>query len=242
MRYYYDLHIHSALSPCGDEDMTPNNIVNMAVLNGLSVIALSDHNTMGNICAIEKVAEKNNLICLPAMELESAEEIHFLCLFEDTDRALEFEKEVVKPRLPDIKNNKELFGRQLLMDENDNIVGEEDRYLINATEITADELNPLVKKYGGAVVPAHIDKQTKSLMSVFGTVGDYMGYTSLEISKNAPENYTENTECICKRGYNFLFDSDAHYLWQINENNGENFIECDTLTKKYLINMLNQKK
>ncbi|MDO5479206.1 MAG: histidinol-phosphatase, partial [Clostridia bacterium] len=29
MKLYYDLHIHSALSPCGDNDMTPNNIVNM---------------------------------------------------------------------------------------------------------------------------------------------------------------------------------------------------------------------
>ena len=30
-----DLHIHTALSPCGDMDMTPNNIVNMAQLKGL---------------------------------------------------------------------------------------------------------------------------------------------------------------------------------------------------------------
>lgn len=32
MRLTYDLHIHSCLSPCGDSDMTPNNIVNMALL------------------------------------------------------------------------------------------------------------------------------------------------------------------------------------------------------------------
>lgn len=241
MKYYYDLHMHSALSPCGDEDMTPNNIVNMAVLNGLSVIAVSDHNTMGNVRSVMKVAEKNNIICLPAMELESAEEIHFLCLFFDEEGALFFENEQVRPRLPQIKNNKELFGRQLLFDENDEIIGEDERYLINATEITADELPSLIKKYGGAVVPAHIDKQTESLMSVFGTVGDYMGFKTLEISKNAPENYIEKTDCI-RNGYNFLYDSDAHYLGNINENCGKNYFETDALTKKYLIDLFNAKK
>ena len=32
--YRYDLHLHSCLSPCGDTDMTPNNLVNMAALLG----------------------------------------------------------------------------------------------------------------------------------------------------------------------------------------------------------------
>ena len=40
--FFYDLHLHSCLSPCGDMDMTPNNIVNMAKLLGLDVIALTD--------------------------------------------------------------------------------------------------------------------------------------------------------------------------------------------------------
>ena len=48
MKLYCDLHLHSCLSPCGDEDMTPNNIVNMAKLKGLSCIALTDHNTARN--------------------------------------------------------------------------------------------------------------------------------------------------------------------------------------------------
>ena len=35
MEYFADLHIHSCLSPCGDEDMTPANICGMAKLKGL---------------------------------------------------------------------------------------------------------------------------------------------------------------------------------------------------------------
>ena len=46
--YHYDLHIHSCLSPCGDNDMTPNNLVQMALLSGCDVIALTDHNTCRN--------------------------------------------------------------------------------------------------------------------------------------------------------------------------------------------------
>ena len=45
MNIAVDLHMHSCLSPCGDELMTPNNIVNMAKLKGLDAIAVCDHNT-----------------------------------------------------------------------------------------------------------------------------------------------------------------------------------------------------
>ena len=45
---FYDLHIHSCLSPCGDDDMTPANLVGMAAVKGLDVIALTDHNSCRN--------------------------------------------------------------------------------------------------------------------------------------------------------------------------------------------------
>ena len=38
MNLAYDLHIHSCLSPCGDDDMTPANIAGMAALKGLDVV------------------------------------------------------------------------------------------------------------------------------------------------------------------------------------------------------------
>jgi PHP family Zn ribbon phosphoesterase len=40
MKYAVDLHIHSALSPCADKEMTPNNIVNMAKIKGLDELRL----------------------------------------------------------------------------------------------------------------------------------------------------------------------------------------------------------
>ena len=99
MKLSYDLHLHSCLSPCGDRDMTPNNIVNMASLLGLDVIAVSDHNTARNLPAVFAVAERVGLLVIPAMELCSAEEIHMLCLFPALQNALSC-SEAVYPYLP----------------------------------------------------------------------------------------------------------------------------------------------
>ena len=53
-RYYYDLHIHSCLSPCADNDMTPSNIAGMATIAGVQIVALTDHNTVKNCPAFFK--------------------------------------------------------------------------------------------------------------------------------------------------------------------------------------------
>ena len=47
-RFSYDFHIHSCLSPCADNDMTPGNIAGMASLAELRIVALTDHNTCRN--------------------------------------------------------------------------------------------------------------------------------------------------------------------------------------------------
>ena len=66
MKIYYDFHIHSCLSPCGDSEMTPNNLVNMAQLAGLSAIALTDHDGPGTTIRIT----------LPIQQPDTAEERH----------------------------------------------------------------------------------------------------------------------------------------------------------------------
>jgi len=237
VRVNYDLHLHSCLSPCGDEDMTPNNMVNMAMLSELHVIAISDHNTTGNAPAFLKVAESVGITAFPAMELETAEEIHVLCLFYDLASAAAFEKEVVAPALPPIKNRPDIFGRQLILDENDEIVGEEERYLLNATAITVDELPELIAPYGGIAIPAHIDKGTKSLLSVFGYIEPSLNYGAFELSKNVPADFLERHAQIADRF--FLYDTDAHYLQDVGEGQGKNFFELPDAGKdtvwRYLI-------
>lgn len=242
MKLRYDLHIHSALSPCGDEDMTPNNIVNMALICGLDLIAVSDHNTTGNVEAVMRVGQEAGITVVPALELETAEEIHVLCLFPTVEAALSFDREQVAPALPPIQNKPELFGVQQLMDEEDRIVGEDLRYLINATGISLEGLPELVDSYGGVAVPAHIDKQTKSLVGNFGMVGDYMGFRSFELSRNLPEAFLDATPGLGKRPYRYIHDSDAHYLQDIGEHSGENLVDLPENSAESLIKYLRNEK
>lgn len=229
MRFYYDLHIHSVLSPCGDDDMTPNNIVNMSVLNELDIIALSDHNTCGNVAAVSQLAEKAGLVFLPAVEVETMEEIHVLCLFPSVDSALEFENKVIRPALPDIENDERIFGEQIIMDINDEAVATDKRYLINATTIDIDNIGKLVDEFGGVAVPAHIDKSTKSLISMLGMADRSMGFNTFELSKNAPEDYARNEFSLKDENYFYIHDSDAHYLADIFERGEHNYFELDAV-------------
>lgn len=238
MNVKYDFHIHSALSPCGDADMTPNNIVNMAIVCGLDMIAVADHNTAGNVAAVMKAGEQAGIVVVPAMELETAEEIHVLCLFERLEDVLRFEEEVVRPALPSIANRKEIFGEQLLMDEKDQIVGEDPRYLINATSISLEGLSELLSRYNGVAIPAHIDKATKSLVGNFGMVGDYMGFKAFELSRRVRDDFIKGTPGLGDRPYKYIHDSDAHYLQDIGEHSGENILDLSDKTAKSLIEYL----
>lgn len=229
MKFYYDLHIHSALSPCGDDDMTPNNIVNMAKLNGIDIIALSDHNTCGNIKAVSEVAAQSDIVFLPAAEVETAEEIHVLCLFPNTDAALRFDREVLTPSLPDVKNNECIFGRQQILDKDDNETDTDSRYLINATTVTIDRIYDVVKNYDGVAIPAHIDKQAKSLISVLGMADESMGFKTFELSKNAPEDFVTTQFSLKDKDYKYIHDSDAHYLYDMSEAGLNNYFEFDSL-------------
>ena len=120
-KYYYDLHIHSCLSPCGDDDMTPSNIAGMATIKGLQIIALTDHNTTANLPAFFKACKRHGLIPIPGMELTVAEDIHLLCLFRTLEAAMEFGRRVDEYKIP-YDNRPEIFGRQQVVDEEGNSV------------------------------------------------------------------------------------------------------------------------
>lgn len=56
-----DLHIHTVLSPCGDLDMSPANIVGTALQKGLSLIGISDHNSTRQAPVIRQLGEQRGL-------------------------------------------------------------------------------------------------------------------------------------------------------------------------------------
>lgn len=208
---YYDFHIHSCLSPCGDNDMTPNNIVNMAALSGLDTIAISDHNTIGNVKAAMEVGKSCGVNVIPGMEVETSEEVHILTLYPSLEAAEVVAKEVYK-RLPDIKNKTEIFGEQIYMDCDDNIVGYEDKLLISPADISFDELYDLVKSVGGLFIPAHVDRHSYSVLTNLGFIPEEFDIKFIEVSTATTDlqSYLQARSDLKK--YKVFRNSDAHYL------------------------------
>ena len=226
MKYYYDLHMHSCLSPCGDMDMTPNNIVGMSKLLGLDVIALTDHNSVLNCDAVMKLGKENGLCVIPGMELTTMEEIHVVCLFPTYEKALLF-NDYVKAHQMQFPNRADIYGRQVIMDENDEEIGEVENLLILATDISVMDIKPLVESYDGVCYPAHINRESMSIISSLGDIPPECGFTTAEVSSSG------NTEQLKDR-YPILNDmlivrdSDAHYLQNMKD--AENFFELSNLT------------
>lgn len=214
---YYDLHLHSCLSPCGDDDMTPANIVGMAAVKGLDVIALTDHNSCKNCPAAMKHGEEYGVTVIPGMELTTSEEVHVVCLFPELNDALDFDQYVYERILP-IKNKKNIFGEQQIMNELDQVIEVEERLLISATSISFDEVFDLVKSYHGIAYPAHIDKSTTSLLSNLGFVPPDSSFPCAEITTYDHLHQIQKEHPYFLR-CNIISSSDAHYLQDIHEPN-----------------------
>ena len=192
--YFFDLHLHSCLSPCGDEDMTPANLAAMCALAGYDIVALTDHNTVDNCPAFCRAAEQRGLLALPGMELTTAEEVHVICLFPDLDSAAAFGA-LVRRSLPPVENRPDFFGRQLVMDGEDHILREETALLAGASGIGIYQAAALVSQFGGVAYPAHIDRSSFSVLSNLGLWDPGMGFSLAELSRQ-PLEAEQMTEFI----------------------------------------------
>lgn len=218
MKARCDLHIHSALSPCADDDMTPANIVGYAKLGGLDVIAVADHNAIGNVATAMLVGDAYGVCVVPAMELQTAEDIHVLCLFATLDGLQSFFDKI---DFPDIPNRPDIFGNQLIVDEDDNVVGVEPRLLHIGANIAVEDVPALAEACGGVAVAAHVDREENGMVAVLGRVTD--DYRAVELSAHATDEH--------RRLYSdkiVITDSDAHWLDRIGYNTGTLELSCLT--------------
>ncbi len=227
---YYDFHIHSALSPCGDADMTPNNIVNMAMLLGLDTIALSDHNSIGNAAAAMAVGKECGVTVIPGMEVETEEGVHILTLYPNIEQA-EFAARKIYEALPDIINRPEIFGEQAFMDSEDRITGYEEKLLISPANISLNDLFGLVKSAEGLFIPAHVDRHSYSILTNLGFIPDDLDIKSIEVSRAVDDLdiYLGNRPDLAK--YNIFRNSDAHYLADIAEKGAR--LDIDDITELF---------
>ena len=213
-RFYYDLHIHSCLSPCGDEDNTPNNIAGMAKINELDIVALTDHNTAKNCPAFFEACERLGVVPVAGMELTTSEDIHVVCLFEHLSDALAFSDHVDTVRLK-IKNRPEFFGEQLILDGMDHLVGTEPYLLSNATGISIECVKDEVTSFGGVCYPAHIDRDSNGIIAVLGTIPDVKEFSFYELhSAELKKEYSQKYGIDENK---FIVSSDAHCLVDLAE-------------------------
>ena len=208
--YCYDLHVHSCLSPCGDNDMTPNNLVQMALLSGCQILAITDHNTCRNAPAAMEAGERNGLLVIPGMELCTSEEAHVVCLFETLEGALDFDRYVYE-NMPHVPNRPEIFGEQRILNGEDEQIGAEENLLLVSSFISVDQVVSLTGQYGGVAFPAHVNRDSYSVIASLGAIPPAAGFTAAEVTCDCDLNAFQKLHPELE-GLKIFRDSDSHYL------------------------------
>lgn len=212
----YDLHIHSCVSPCADDDMTPANIAGFAKLNGIDLIAVTDHNAADNLPAVAAACKAYGVQLLPGIETNTEEEIHLLAYFATVKAALEMSDRLYR-LLPKMPYSKEIWGKQLVMDEDDVVLREKEKLLTGAVPLNLYEMKALCEELGGVAVPAHVDKDSTSLLSVLGFAPQDLPFAAYEVKR--PEHTLQKLWDAGRlpQGCETLTSSDAHCLADIAE-------------------------
>lgn len=213
--YRADLHIHTVLSPCGNLEMSPVNIVKRAKEKELDIIGITDHNSTLHCELTAKLASALGIKVMMGAEVTTKEETHCLTFFETT-KTLKLFQQYLEKHLPHIPNDVNKFGYQVVVNEKEEILESIDWLLISAIDQSIDEVEDFVHKLGGLFIPAHIDKPCNSLISQLGFIPPALIVDGFELSKHAKP---QDVLPLLNRHDTIplLRNSDAHQLDQIGE-------------------------
>lgn len=204
--YKADLHIHTCLSPCTELDMSPNGILTSAMKKGMDIIGICDHNSSENSQAVINAAKEMPIRVIPGLEITSQEEVHVLALFDKVEAALKLQ-EYVYENLPG-ENDEEAFGRQVIVNEKEEVEGFNHRLLIGATTIPLEEVVRLIHSLGGLSIASHIDREAFSIIGQLGFIPENLALDALEIS---PRMALEDAIKTYPYDFPITCSSDAHY-------------------------------
>ncbi len=214
-----DLHMHTCLSPCGDDKMRATAIVEQAAKAGLDMIGICDHNSAENASAVVSAGARRGLAVIPGIEVTSQEEVHILGLFRTTEELMNLQT-VVYENLPG-ENDREAFGSQLVIDERDRVTGTNSRLLIGATTFTVEQVVGAIHQYGGLAIASHIDRERFGLIGQLGFIPEGLGLDAVEISNASLREWDY--------AYPVVASSDAHYLDDIGSNSTCFILEAASL-------------
>ena len=212
-----DLHLHTCLSPCADDQMQATAIVKQAKRIGLDMIGICDHNSAENVAAVAKAGRREGLSVIGGMEITSREEAHILGLFENEHDLMQMQ-ELVYANLPG-ENSEEAFGPQTVIDEWDRVVGANQRLLIGATTLTVEQVVEAIHERSGLAIASHVDRERFSLIGQLGFIPQGLDLDALEVSR--PSAMQQEYD------YPVVTSSDAHFLEDIG-------INCTTFTLEAL--------
>lgn len=220
--YRADLHIHTCLSPCGDLKMSPIKIIEKVLQHNIDIIAICDHNSVENVPAVMKVAEKKKVTVIPGMEICTKEEIHVLSLFENLETAFEMQAKVYDKLQG--RNDPDVFGMQVIGNEFDEVLGFNEKLLIGAIDMGIEEVVDRIHNLNGLAIASHIDKESYSVISQLGFIPETLKLDALEVSPNI------SIEDVRKRygeyeKYKFVRNSDAHFIQDIGKGITEFLLE-----------------
>lgn len=228
MRWYKaDLHIHSVLSPCGSLEMSPQNVMKTAHEKGLDIIAITDHNSCANSRVYAETAAEFGLAYIYGIEVQTAEEIHVVALFDNADNACRFGQEVYDSLLP-IDNDPDFFGDQVVIDSNDNIKEFLPKALINSSVWSLEETLERIISFEGFYFPAHVDVTSYSLLGQLGFIPSHTAINTVGVTANCDLiQLTEQYPFL--QNMSFVRNSDAHYLKDIGSGYSEFYLQEPTL-------------
>ena len=228
MRWFTtDLHIHSVLSPCGGLEMSPVALMKRAQDLKIDWIAITDHNSMANCPAYEKVAGDFGIAFTWGVEIQTAEEIHLLAYFDNNSQAQEFDKLLYGSLLP-LQNDADFFGDQVVIDENENIIKLEERALINSSLWGIDEAVEMIRSYDGYCMPAHIDATANSIISQLGFIPNPELFDAFGITAKCDVDAYKKQIPYLKTN-SLIRSSDAHYLADMGSGWTKFFIETPVM-------------
>ena len=205
-----DLHTHTVLSPCGDLEMSPVNIVKKAKERGIDIIGISDHNSTLHAPLVKELAAKEGIVVMMGAEVTTKEEVHCLCFFETEDNLTVFQK-YLEEYLPHIPNDNDKFGYQVVVNEEEEIVDEVEWLLISAISQSIDQLEQKVHELDGLFIPAHINKMQDSIVSQLGFIPFDLNVDALELTRHISKEAFLKKNAYLK-DKTFIKSSDAHCI------------------------------
>lgn len=209
-RFIADLHVHTVLSPCAADEMTPANIIGMAVLSGIDIIAITDHNACENVGAVIDAAKNTNITVIPGMEVETKEEIHVVVLFDTLEQLHDWEA-FIQPYRSDLLNDERKFGMQAIVNADGEVIGCKPDMLLAPLACPLADVVAGAKKLGGICIASHIDRPAYSVVSQLGFIPAEIEFDAVEVSRRV--KCSEALQLIPSiQGTTVITASDAHTL------------------------------